>query len=53
MIIRRIVDTHLEYVKDKSTSFEIIGALQSIFERKSIESVVFAEEAVVDEMWRR
>lgn len=41
IIIRRIADSHLEYVKDKKTSMEVIQALKKTFERKSLASQLY------------
>jgi hypothetical protein len=41
MIIRRIADSHLEYVKDKSSSYAVLGALKSTFERKSVATQLY------------
>ncbi|KAK9712763.1 hypothetical protein QE152_g24751 [Popillia japonica] len=38
IIIQRIADSHLEYVKDKKTPCEIWSTLVNIFERKGISS---------------
>lgn len=35
LIVRCIANLHLDYVKDKSTAYEMINSLCAIFERKS------------------
>lgn len=35
-ITRRVADSHLEYIKGRSTAFEMIEALKTIFERSSV-----------------
>lgn len=47
MIVRRIADSHLEYIKDKKTSKEVIDALKATFERKSIASQLFLRKKLL------
>jgi hypothetical protein len=36
LIVQKVSESHLEYIKDKATAFEAWETLQTIFERKSI-----------------
>ena len=47
MIVRRIADSHLEYVKDKRNSFQIMSALRATFERKSIASQLYLRKKLL------
>lgn len=47
LIVRRIADSHLEYIKEKTTSREIINALESTFERKSIASQLYLRRRIL------
>ena len=49
LIIQRVLDSHLEYVKDKETAYEIWVTLSEIFERKGIATSV-AENFAHDEI---
>lgn len=41
LIIQKIADSHLEYIKDTVTAKDIFETLENIFERKSISSQLF------------
>lgn len=47
LLIQCIADTHLEYVKDKSTSYEIWKTLEKLFERKSISSQIYLRKKLL------
>jgi len=36
IIANRVADSHLEYMKDCATSFDVISNLRSVFARKSV-----------------
>lgn len=46
-IVQRIVDSHLECVKDKDTAFEIWKTLQDTFERKDMASQLLIRKALL------
>lgn len=46
-IVHRIADSHLEYVKGKETAYEILQALDAIFQRKSITGQLFARRKML------
>ena len=47
LIIHRIADSHLEYVKDQKTAKEIFDSLVGTFERKSIASQLFLRKSIL------
>lgn len=47
MIIRRIADSHLEYIKDKESSFDVVSTLQAIFARKSVSNQLFLRKRLL------
>jgi hypothetical protein len=46
-IIQRIADSHLEYVKDAETAYEMWSTLQTTFERKSMASQVLLRKKLL------
>lgn len=40
MIVRRVADSHLEYIKDKTTAYQIIESLRKTFVRASVASEI-------------
>lgn len=47
MIIKRIADSQLEYIKDKESAKEVFDALVHVFERKSISSQIFLRKKLL------
>lgn len=47
LIIQSIADSHLEYIKDKTTPKEIINTLKFVFERKSISNQLFLRKKLL------
>ena len=46
-IIQRIADSHLEYVKDKNSTFEIWNSLNGTFERKGMVSQLLVRKRLL------
>lgn len=46
-IVQRIADSHLEYVKDKETAYDIWEVLKSTFERRGIASQLLIRKALL------
>jgi len=47
LVVRCIANSHLDYVKDKSTAYEMINSLCAIFERKSLGTKVYLKKKLM------
>lgn len=47
MIIWRIANSHLEYVKDKASSYSVMIALKATFERKNVATQLYLQRKLL------
>lgn len=46
-IVRSLDNSHVEYVQDKNTAFEMIPAFNNVFERKSVGTKLFLKKTLL------
>uniref|UniRef100_A0A1Y1N9Z0 Retrotransposon gag domain-containing protein n=1 Tax=Photinus pyralis TaxID=7054 RepID=A0A1Y1N9Z0_PHOPY len=47
IIVQCVANTHLEYIKDKHSAFQMWGALQAVFQRKGIASQIYLRKKLL------